>query len=247
MFVVLICLEVVRWFLSPQSVVAATSSSAGWNLERPLNHVLSSPLRPGDAPLEYALPIGHVLTARIDTSKSMNGGREVSYEMRIGWPATGPGKFQIWVDSQRDVAHMGQASALSERALMDIIDVERKFDKDGGKDKYLNTAEAGSQLRRRRLLNADKVVFHGNGKQEDRREIWGHVLVEKEGVSWNPKIENMPVRFNVLVEELLFLGVLPARVGRLVLFLVVVITAGLLIGLPMLRQQLRGDKTTRAR
>ena len=32
--------------------------------------------------------------------------------------------------------------------------------------------------------------------------MWGHVTVEKEGISWDPAIEDRPVRFNVLVEEL---------------------------------------------
>ena len=56
-----------------------------------------------------------------------------------------------------------------------------------------------------------------------------------------PYLENRPVRFNVLVEELGFLGVLPARVGRLVL-LIIVLSVGLFVGKPMLRQYLSQDR-----
>ena len=76
--------------------------------------------------------------------------------------------------------------------------------------------------------------------------LWGHVRVDKEGVSWDPDVENRPVRFNLLVERV-YWGVLPARTVRLIGFLGVALGLTLGCGVPRARRVLFRELTARRR
>ena len=123
---------------------------------------------------------------------------------------------------------------------------------DHNKDAILPPSTDELTLRRRRhLLNAHKEIFQFqmfNGKVQ---ETYGHIRVEKEGISWDPEIENRPVLFNLIVEEV-YLGILPKSSVPLVVCLLIVIGIGLIFVVPRIevylqQQQHRTNKKLKER
>jgi hypothetical protein len=125
------------------------------------------------------------------------------YELRVNWPATSPGKFTIWVDHNKN-------------AILP--------------PSFNNAQHQPLKLGRRHLLNAHKEIFQFQ-MEEKGRLTYGHIRVEKEGISWNPLIEKRPVVFNVILEET-FLGVLPKRTLPLVFCLLFFILVGIVFVVP---------------
>ena len=87
-----------------------------------------------------------------------------------------------------------------------------------------------------------------NGKVQ---ETYGHIRVEKEGISWDPEIEKRPVLFNLIVEEV-YLGILPKSSVPLVVCLLIVIGIGLIFVVPRIevylqQQQHRTNKKLKER
>lgn len=146
-----------------------------------------------------------------------------SYEMRINWPATRPGKFHIWIDGNAEITHASGAL--------------RSDDGEVGK-----RTSSG-----RHLLNAHKEIFSvsfenengkdGNDGKVEEKKYYGHVHVEKEGISWNVELENRSVPFNLIVEEV-YLGVLPSSSFNLVVVLILVLFFGLVLVVPRLEKML---------
>ena len=154
-----------------------------------------------------------------------------SYEMRINWPATRPGKFHIWIDGNAEITHASGALRSASGSSSGSDDGE------GGK----RTSS------RRHLLNAHKEIFSvsfenengkdGNDGKAEEKKYYGHVHVEKEGISWNVELENRSVPFNLIVEEV-YLGVLPSSSFNLVVVLILVLFFGLVLVVPRLEKML---------
>ena len=136
------------------------------------------------------------------------------YELRVNWPATHPGKFTLWIDHNKDTT------------LPPALE-----------------ATTTAPLRRRTLLNAHKEIFQYQEFSKEklskqRVQTYGHVRVEKEGISWDVAIENRPVLFNLILEEVYF-GVLPKSTVPLVVCLVFCIVMGLLFVVPRIELYLQ--------
>ena len=207
-------------------------------------HRLTSPaLRPGDAPRDCELPHAHTLDIPL-----VGLARGAAYELRVNWPAVGPGKFTVWVDDLEDSDGGPRGSGSSGSG-------DGGGGGGGGKQDEVRR-QRRQRRRRRRLLDADKFVFrapavtqdagslgfgHGEagveGENDGTVSLWGHVRVDKEGVSWDPDVENRPVRFNLLVERV-YWGVLPARTARLIAFLACALGLALGCGVPLAQRVL---------
>ena len=158
-----------------------------------------------------------------------------TYELRVNWPSTNPGKFTIWTD------HHSQATS--------------------------SPIKHKQQLRRRRqLLNAHKELFtvetdtsfssssssrKENGKENsnskingDNQDYYCHVHVEKEGISWDPELEERAVPFILIVERIHFY-VLPESSIPLVLMLLFLIVAGVLFVIPKVNKAIEDDARKR--
>jgi hypothetical protein len=153
-----------------------------------------------------------------------------TYELRVNWPSTNPGKFTIWTD------HHSQATS--------------------------SPIKHKQQLRRRRqLLNAHKELFtvetdtsssssssrKENGKENsnskingDNQDYYCHVHVEKEGISWDPELEERAVPFILIVERIHFY-VLPESSIPLVLMLLFLIVVGVLFVIPKVNKAIEDD------
>jgi hypothetical protein len=70
----------------------------------------------------------------------------------------------------------------------------------------------------KKLLNIEKEIFEAKSQ-----EMYAHVHVEREGESWDPKIRDSPIIFNIIVETLVF-GSVPSSAIRLIILVIVSMT-----------------------
>ena len=169
-------------------------------------------LTPGAPPLTLFLP-------SMTTTNSLVYGQ--TYEIRINWPATHPGKFTLWIDHDPNSSappipgkSSRPASSLSPAPV---------------------AATTATTIRRRSLLNAHKEIFQIVKHEEDEdvvvKEYYGHILLKKEGISWSKDLERRPVPFVVVLEQVHF-GVLPHSTISLVVVLILILVVGLLFIVP---------------
>ena len=171
-------------------------------------------LTPGAPPLTLSLPSM--------TTNSLVFGQ--TYEIRINWPATHPGKFTLWIDHDPNSSAPPIPGQSSKTAL--------SFSPP--------PATTATTMRRRSLLNAHKEIFQ-IVRQEEKdddvgvKEYYGHILLKKEGVSWSKTLEIRPVPFVIVLEQV-HLGVLPRSTIPLVVVLILILVVGLLCIVPCFEQ-----------
>ena len=148
-----------------------------------------------------------------------------TYELRVNWPSTNPGKFTIWTD------HHSQATSSPIKHKQQLR--RRRQLLNAHKELFTVDTDTSSSSRKE-LLNSNNKINDGN------QDYYCHVHVEKEGISWDPELEERAVPFILIVERIHFY-VLPESSIPLVLMLLFLIVVGVLFVIPKVNKAIEDD------
>ena len=99
----------------------------------------------------------------------------------------------------------------------------------------------GLRRRRRRLLDTEKYRIITTGSSANVPPLYLHT--KRYGVSYDAKIEQRPVVFNIVLETLVF-GAIPKETMALVVFLFLALSVTYRVYLPFLRRTLKDGLTS---